>query len=95
MAIASAFNSSGGTGADPSGSGFEIILEDLTASVNGERTQFTCSQNYDANSLVVYINGLRQRQSTVGQVGLNQFTLSPAPVSGDILEVEYTIQTQT
>ena len=48
MAIASAFNSTGGTGADPSGSGFEIILEDLTASVNGERTQFTCSQNYDA-----------------------------------------------
>ena len=95
MAIASAFNSTGGTGADPSGSAFEIILEDLTASVNGERTQFTCSQNYDANSLVVYINGLRQRQSTVGQVGLNQFTLSPAPVSGDILEVEYTIQTQT
>ena len=95
MAIANAFNRDGGTGSESSGSGFEIILEDLTASVNGERTQFTCSQNYDANSLIVYINGLRQRQNTVGQVGLNQFTLSPAPSSGDILEVEYTVQTQT
>ena len=56
MAIANAFNRDGGTGADPSGSSFEIVLEDLTASVNGERTLFTCSQNYDANSLIVFIN---------------------------------------
>jgi hypothetical protein len=94
MAIANAFNNDGGTGANP-GQSFEIVLEDLTSSVNGERTEFSCSQNYDANSLIVYVNGLRQRQSTVGQVGQNGFSISPAPISGDILEVEYTIQTQT
>ena len=95
MAIANAFNRDGGTGSESEGSTFQIILEDLTSSVNGETTQFSCSQNYDSNSLIVYINGLKQRQNTIGQVGLNQFTLSPAPISGDILEVEYTVQTQT
>lgn len=90
MAIANAFNATGGTGPD-AGSSLSIILEDLSSSVNGERTEFACSQNYDANSLAVYINGLRQRQNTIGQVGQNGFTLSPAPSTGDILEVEYTV----
>ena len=92
MAIANAFNRDGGASPDPTGS-LSIILEDLTSSVNGERTEFSCSQNYDANSLSVYINGLRQRQSTIGQVGQNGFTLSPAPSLGDVLEVEYTVST--
>ncbi len=89
MAIANAFNNEGGTGrdADP----IEIILEDLSSSVNGERTQFATSENYDANSLEVYINGLKQRNNTIGQIGLNDFTLPEAPPSGDILEVRYTI----
>ena len=92
MAIASAFNCEGGTG--PAGVDFDIVFDDLTTSVNGERTQFSTSQNYDANSLEAYINGLKQRNSTIGQIGLNTFTLPEAPPNGDILEVRYTV-TQT
>ena len=89
MAIANAFNSTGGTGPDVSN--VQNIMEDLTSSVNGERTQFSTTQNYDANSLIVYQNGLKQKQSTIGQIGSNIFSLPSAPVIGDILEVEYTI----
>jgi len=92
VAIANAFNDNGGTGSNTGT--VEIVFEDLTASVNGERTQFATSSNYEANSLAVYINGLKQRQSSVGQVGLNNFTLPEAPISGDILEVRYEL-TQT
>ena len=92
MAIANAFNATGGTGSDTGT--VEIVFEDLTTSINGERTQFATSSNYEANSLAVYINGLKQRQSSVGQVGLNNFTLPEAPISGDILEVRYEL-TQT
>ena len=89
MAIANAFNDDGGTGGDTET--IDIILEDLTSSVNGERTQFSTSLNYDANSLEAYINGLKQRNNTIGQVGSNSFTLPQAPQNGDILEVRYTI----
>ena len=92
MAIANAFNSSGGTGGDPS-SNVSSVMEDLTSSVNGERTQFQTAQNYDANSIVVYINGLKQRQNTIGQIGSNVFSVSSAPIDGDVLEVEYTVTT--
>ena len=87
MAIANAFNDSGGTGSDSST--VTIVFEDLTSSVNGDRTQFATSSNYEGNSLAVYLNGLKQRQSTIGQVGLNGFTLPEAPLNGDILEVRY------
>lgn len=89
MAIANAFNDDGGTVPQPDS--IEIILEDLTSSVNGERTQFATSQNYDANSLEAYINGLKQQNSTIGQIGQNTFTLPQAPQNGDVLEVRYTI----
>jgi len=89
VAIANAFNRSGGTGGDTGT--IEIVFEDLTSSVNGERTQFATSSNYEANTLAVYINGLRQRQSTIGQVGLNTFTVPEAPENGDILEVRYEV----
>tara|TARA_R100000655_G_scaffold80265_2_gene119677 strand:- start:537 stop:815 length:279 start_codon:yes stop_codon:yes gene_type:complete len=92
MAIANAFNRFGGTGSDP-GTSIDNVMEDLTSSVNGERTQFQSTQNYDANSLVVYINGLKQRQNTIGQIGSNTFTISSAPLIGDILEIEYTVTT--
>ncbi len=87
MAIANAFNDSGGTGSDSDT--VTIVFEDLTSSVNGDRTQFATSSNYEGNSLAVYLNGLKQRQSTIGQVGLNGFTLPEAPLNGDILEVRY------
>ena len=89
MAIANAFNGDGGTGSEDTT--FTIVFDDLTSSCNGERTQFSTSQNYDANSLVAYINGLRQRQNAIGQVGANSFTLPDAPLTGDVLEVRYTV----
>ena len=92
MAIANAFNDNGGTGSDTGT--VEIVFEDLTTSINGARTPFATSSIYEAHSLAVYINGLKQRQSSVGQVGLNNFTLPEAPISGDILEVRYEL-TQT
>ena len=89
MAIANAFNNDGGTGPDADST--TIVFEDLTSSVDGDRSQFSTSQNYDANSLQAYINGLKQRQNTIGQIGLNTFTLPEAPPNGDILEVRYAV----
>tara|TARA_R100000152_G_C6755551_1_gene179286 strand:+ start:508 stop:834 length:327 start_codon:yes stop_codon:yes gene_type:complete len=90
LAIGNAFNNEGGTGADPSNN-LNIYFEDLTTSVNGERTSFSLSRNYDANTIIVYLNGLRQRQNTIGQTGNNSFTLPEAPIIGDILEVRYSV----
>ena len=90
MAIGNAFNSSGGTGNNNTGSNLNIEFEDLTSLVNGSRVEFQTSKNYDANSLIVYINGLRQRQNTIGQTGNNSFTVPTAPEAGDVLEVRYT-----
>ena len=89
MAIGNAFNRSGGTGQESTA--ITIVFEDLTANCDGNRTQFATSQNYDADTIIVYLNGLRQRQNTVGQVGLNGFTLPTAPLLGDVLEVRYEV----
>lgn len=70
-----------------------ITGEVPTGAINGSNTSFTVlSAKYVANSLAVFVNGVSQERSvhfteTTPASGI--FTMSDAPLSGDILTVSY------
>lgn len=66
--------------------------ESPSGAVDGSNTSFTTSQSYLSGSLEVFINGVKQANSThVTQVdpSLGTFTLDVAPQTGDIVRVSY------
>lgn len=73
----------------PAGSGGLIFGVPIGA-IDGVNVNFTVSQNF--TDIAVYLNGLRLVGSgndyTV--TGLNSFTMTNPPLTGDILAVEYT-----
>ena len=66
------------------------VAENITDQVDGTETHFVISVLDAPPTIVVYLNGLRQLQTdvTLDEDGLG-FTLAEAPLSTDILEVEY------
>ena len=93
MAIANAFNSHGGTTPDPVSSTISIYFEDKTNLIDGERVRFSTNNAFDTGSLVVWLNGLKQRASEISIVDSTNFDLPSAPLSGDTLEVRYSTTT--
>lgn len=93
MAISNAFNSHGGTTPDPASNVLQIFFEDKSSLVNGERVRFSTDRAFDVGSLVVWLNGIKQRASEVSIINATQFDLPSAPLSGDILEVRYSTTT--
>ena len=93
MAIANAFNSNGGTTPEPSGSSITIYYEDKTSLIDGERVRFATDNAFDSGSLVVWLNGIKQRASEISIVDATNFDLPSAPLSGDVLEVRYSTTT--
>ena len=66
--------------------------ETVTGSVNGSNTVFTTQAPYVASTLEVYINGLRQARTThvtETSPSVGTFTLDTAPLTGDIIRVNY------
>jgi len=86
MAIEDAFGG-GGSSADQQ-------IDNLTSQIDGERTTFTTTRNYQTGKLKVYWNGIRQivqgTGSTITEAGPNTFTFSEdVPAAGNVIIVDY------
>lgn len=77
-------NESGGTGE-------EMKQADLSSQCNGSNTSFTLPENYQAGSLRVYYNGVRQVEGeTFSEHNSTTFTTTDfTPETGDFLTVDY------
>ena len=63
---------------------------DITSQVNSERTSFTIPENYQAGSLRVYYNGLRQVEGeTFDEHNSTTFVTNFTPQTGDYLTCDY------
>lgn len=88
MSIASAFNSDGGTGTS-GGAAAEQGSQDFSSQLNGVKTTFTISESFQAGSLRIYYNGIRQSSADFSETG-SGFTISfAAPANGESLIADY------
>jgi hypothetical protein len=83
-----AIAAAGGGGGTVSGT---LIYGEVPAgTLNGINKVFTTASAYRANLLSVFLNGVRQRRTNdYTETTNNSFTFVVAPVSGDILSVDY------
>ena len=75
-----------------SGEGGETMKQaDLSSQCNGSNTSFTLPENYQAGSLRVYYNGVRQVEGeTFSEHNTTTFTTTDfTPETGDYLTVDY------
>ena len=64
--------------------------ENLSSQIDGEKTIFGISQNYEAGSIRVYYNGVRQIVGvTFSELNTTQIQLNFTPATGEFLAVEY------
>lgn len=72
------------------GGGASVIGGSALGLVNGSNTVFTTAFDFDALSLSVFINGLRQTRPThYGISGANEFTFIDPPEAGDDITTIY------
>jgi len=72
--------------------GENVFNEDLTSQVDGIETEFTTVNNYQTNTLRVYLNGIRQRKGAsfdYTETSSNTFEFNTAPKSTNLLIVDY------
>jgi len=71
----------------------DIQLESETANCNGSNVEFTLDNTPIANSVNVYLNGMRQREGSGLDFTLSgtTITLETAPADDDSLEITYII----
>jgi hypothetical protein len=71
--------------------GYQMIWgETPTGAINGVNKNYTSANNYTANLLAVFLNGLRQqRTNDYTETGSNSFSFVNAPLSGDSLIIDY------
>ena len=73
-----------------SGGNTWTVNETPSGSINGINTVYTTAGTFQSGKLCVYYNGNRQPPSYYTEaVGLNGFTLSFTPDTGDDLKVDY------
>lgn len=66
---------------------------DLTSQVNGSNTSFNLPEEYQAGSLRVYYNGIRQVEGeTFDEYNSTTFTTNFTPQNGDYMTVDYIAQ---
>ena len=64
--------------------------ENITGQITGSNQVFGISQRYEAGTIVVYWNGLRQIVSvSYSELNDTQIRTDFVPANGDYLEVEY------
>lgn len=78
-----------------SGDGAEMKQADLSSQCNGSNTSFTLPEEYQAGSLRVYYNGVRQVEGeTFSEHNTTTFTTTDfTPETGDYLTVDYIAST--
>lgn len=95
MPIANVYNDEGGTGREVGADAAQVTqIDDFSTLCNGERVRFTTSQDVTSGSLNIYLNGLKQRVSTISIIDDQTFEFSTAPLTGDVLEAVYTTTSQ-
>ena len=73
-------------------SGSFVFGETPSGAVNGSNATFTTAQNFVAESVQVFINGISQTNGVdYTTSGSTTITLNVSPVSGDYIRVNYKI----
>ena len=67
----------------------KITIEDLTSQINGSRQLFTISIPFDATSLRIYWNGIRQSSTEITVQSAITFSTSFQAAIGNSLIAEY------
>lgn len=68
----------------------EVIGEVPSGAINGTNKNFATASNFLAGTLAVYLNGVRQKLGLDFTAGINNtFQMTDAPITGDILTVDY------
>ena len=74
----------------PSISSYEEITEELIGVINGVNATFTTTFNFNPDTTIVFINGIKQKKPThYNTVGNNTVLFADSPLVGDILEINY------
>lgn len=69
-----------------------ITNEVPSGSINGSNKVFTTANNFTSGSLLVYLNGIRQKlNDDYSETTSDTFTFSQAPFTGDLLTVDYNV----
>jgi hypothetical protein len=73
------------------GAALQIIWGEIPGgTVNGVNKNFTSLNPFRPNLIAVFLNGLRQRRTDdYTETGSNSFQFVNAPLSGDILSIDY------
>jgi hypothetical protein len=66
-----------------------LVQEDLTSQIDGVENTFVVTSSFDAASLRVYYNGLRQSSADISVLDGTRFQLNFTPTAGDSLIVDY------
>ena len=78
-----------GSGGGSGGTGM-IWGETPGGVINGSNKTFTSAYSYLSNQCAVFLNGVRQRRvNDYTETGSNSFSFVVAPLSGDILSIDY------
>lgn len=78
--------------------GSQVVNEVPGGSVNGSNTAFTTASSFASGSLRVHRNGIRLKGGGADfteNSGLNGFTMTTAPTTGDVLLCDYNITAST
>lgn len=71
-------------------SSYEEVTEELLGTINGSNATFTTTQNFDSDTTIVFINGVKQKKPThYNTFGTNTIMFYDSPQVGDILEINY------
>ena len=90
MAIAKVFNSDGGTASQASN---RVYGENLSTQLNGSNLVLTVSQSYQAGSIALFYNGLRQSSNEFNETSSTTITLTiSAPANGESVIIDYNPQ---
>jgi hypothetical protein len=66
------------------------VRRTITPSPDGATTVFTTPDNFATSTLTVYLNGLEEHY--ISETSANTFTFATAPLTGDIIDVSYVVQ---
>lgn len=79
-----------------SSSDTDVVGEVPSGAVDGVNKNFVTALNVKTNSLAVFVNGLRQKQTLDYTVtGANTFQFNVAPALGDLVTVDYVVPPAT
>lgn len=68
----------------------EIYDDAFTGLINSANKDYFTSSGYKATTVRVYLNGIRQKNTTdYVEILPNKITMTDAPITGDILIIDY------